>query len=126
MNFPANLKYTKSHEWVKDLGGGVYEIGLTDYAQQEMGDIVFVNLPQVDDSVTAGASFADMESVKAVSDVFSPVTGTVTEINEAIMDAPESINKAPYEAWFIRAKGTVPAGELISADEYQASLPKKE
>jgi glycine cleavage system H protein len=126
MNFPANLKYTKSHEWAKDLGGGVYEIGLTDYAQHEMGDIVFVNLPQPGDSITAGATFADMESVKAVSDIYSPVTGTVTEINETILDDPGSINKAPYEAWFIRAKGTAPEAELISAKDYEASLPKKE
>ncbi|GHU47460.1 glycine cleavage system H protein [Spirochaetia bacterium] len=126
MNFPVNLKYTKSHEWVKELGGGTYEIGLTDYAQQEMGDIVFVNLPQTGDAITAGASFADMESVKAVSDIFSPVTGEVTEINEAILDDPASINKAPYDAWLIRAKGEAPAAQLISAKEYEASLPKKE
>ena len=126
MNFPANLKYTKTHEWAKGLEGGVYEIGLTDYAQHEMGDIVFVNLPQAGDSVTVGASFADMESVKAVSDIYSPITGPVTEINEKILAAPESINKAPYDAWLIRAKGTAPEGELISAAEYEASLPKKE
>ncbi|GHV92078.1 glycine cleavage system H protein [Spirochaetia bacterium] len=126
MNFPANLKYTKSHEWVKSLEGGIYEIGLTDYAQNELGDIVFVNLPQAGDSITADASFADVESVKAVSDIFSPLTGTVKEINEAILDAPEAINKAPYDTWLIRAEGDIPAGVLLSADEYQALLSKKE
>ncbi|MDR3248181.1 MAG: glycine cleavage system protein GcvH [Treponema sp.] len=127
MNFPSELKYTASHEWVKILGDGSCEIGLTDYAQNELGDIVFVNLPQVGDSLTAGASFADVESVKAVSDIFSPVNGSVKEINQGILDSPESINKAPYEAWFIRAVGESPAGELISAAEYEAlvnALPK--
>jgi glycine cleavage system H protein len=127
MNFPSELKYTASHEWVKILGDGSYEIGLTDYAQKELGDIVFVNLPQEGDSLTAGASFADVESVKAVSDIFSPMSGTVKEINPAILDSPESINKAPYEAWLIRAVGESPAGELISAGEYEAliaALPK--
>jgi glycine cleavage system H protein len=125
MNFPANLKYTKSHEWVKGLEGGVYEIGLSDYAQQELGDFVFVNLPQSGDSITAGASFADVESVKAVSDIFSPLTGTVKEINETILDAPEAINKAPYDTWLIRAAGEIPAGELLSAEEYQALIAKE-
>ncbi|AEF83956.1 glycine cleavage system H protein [Treponema primitia ZAS-2] len=122
MNFPATLKYTKSHEWVKVLEGGLVEIGLTDYAQKELGDIVFINLPQPGDSISAGVSFADIESVKAVSDIFSPLTGTVKEINSAIQDSPESINKAPYEAWLIRAEGEIPQGELISAEEYQALL----
>jgi glycine cleavage system H protein len=126
MNFPANLKYTKSHEWVKSLDGGIYEIGLTDYAQNELGDIVFVNLPQPGDSITVEKSFADVESVKAVSDVFSPLTGTVKEINEAILDAPEAINTAPYDIWLIRAEGNIPAGTLLSAEEYQALLPKED
>jgi glycine cleavage system H protein len=125
MNFPADLKYTKSHEWVKSLEGGIYEIGLTDYAQKELGDIVFVNLPQPGDRITADASFADVESVKAVSDIFSPLTGTVKEINEAILDAPEAINQAPYDAWLIRAEGDIPAGALISSDEYQALVAKE-
>ena len=122
MNFPAELKYSKSHEWVKDLGNGLFEIGLSDHAQKELGDIVFVNLPQAGDELKAGKSFADLESVKAVSDVYSPINGTVKEVNEKLLDAPESINKAPYESWFIRAEGSVgvSVGEkLLSAEEYQ-------
>ena len=87
-NIPANLKYSKSHEWILEEDG-VFTIGLTDYAQSALGDIVFINLPEEGDSVTAGESFSDVESVKAVSDVFSPVTGTVTAVNEALLDDPE-------------------------------------
>ena len=85
-NIPAELKYSKSHEWVKEEDG-VFTIGLTDYAQNALGDIVFINLPEEGDEVTAGESFSDVESVKAVSDVFSPVTGTVCAVNEELLDA---------------------------------------
>ena len=81
---------------------GVFTIGLTDYAQDALGDIVFINLPEEGDSVTAGEAFSDVESVKAVSDVFSPVTGTVTAVNEALLDDPAQVNEAPYEAWLIK------------------------
>lgn len=103
MEVRAELKYTKSHEWVKEEGG-VWTIGLTDYAQSALGDLVFVNLPEAGDSVEAGEVFGDVESVKAVSDVYSPVTGEVEEINEELLDAPEKINGAPYDAWFIKVK----------------------
>ena len=96
-NIPAELKYTKSHEWLKEEDG-LLVVGLTDFAANALGDIVFINLPQVDDEVTAGESFADVESVKAVSDVFSPVSGTVEEVNDELLDAPEMINEAPSEA----------------------------
>ena len=119
MNFPAELKYTKSHEWVKDLGNGLFEIGLSDYAQNELGDIVYVNLPKAGDQVKAGEPFADVESVKAVSNIYCPVNGTVREVNEAVLSAPESINKAPYETWLIRAEGSVTDGQLLSAVEYE-------
>ena len=122
MNLADDRKYTKSHEWVKDLGGGLYEIGISDYAQEQLGDIVYVNLPEAGDDLHAGKAFANVESVKAVSDILSPVNGTVKEVNEAILDAPESVNKAPYETWFIRAEGSVPAGELLSAEEYGKSI----
>jgi glycine cleavage system H protein len=122
MNFPEDLKYTKTHEWVRLLNGGSAEIGLTDFAQQELGDIVFVDLPKAGDKLTSGASFADVESVKAVSEVFSPLTGKVEAANDAVVDAPESINAAPYDAWLIKATGTFPDGELISASEYQKLL----
>jgi glycine cleavage system H protein len=121
MNFPADLKYSKTHEWVKDLGNGLYEIGLSDYAQKELGDIVYVNLPQIGDELKAEKAFGDVESVKAVSDIISPINGKVKEINEAIASAPDSINKSPYEVWLVRAEGSV--GEaLLSAKDYEASL----
>lgn len=123
MNIPKELRYTKTHEWIKEENG-VVTIGLTDFAQQELGDLVFVNLPQPGDGVAAGESFADVESVKAVSDVFSPVTGTVSEINEALLDAPESINQDPYGAWFIRVENVTQTVETFSAEEYEA-LPKE-
>ena len=125
MNTPAELRYSKSHEWVRPLQDGTVEIGLTDYAQEALGDLVFVNLPQPGDSVTAGETFADVESVKAVSDVYSPVTGEVTEINEALLDSPQSINQAPYEAWFIRVKDVTATVELMDADAY-AAMAKEE
>ena len=103
MEVRAELKYTKSHEWVKEEGG-VWTIGLTDYAQSELGDLVFVNLPEEGDEVTLAETFGDVESVKAVSDIFSPVSGIVSAVNEDILDAPESINSDPYGAWFIKVK----------------------
>jgi glycine cleavage system H protein len=123
VNVPEELKYTKSHEWVRIMDGGIVEIGLSDFAQQELGDIVFVGLPEPGDSLSAGAAFADVESVKAVSEVFSPVTGTVIAINEEVTASPESINTSPYEAWLIRAEGEAAPGELLSAAEYKALLP---
>jgi len=122
MNIPEELKYTKSHEWVKILDSGIIEIGLSDYAQQELGDIVFVNLPKSGETLEAGSVFADVESVKAVSDIYSPVSGKVKEINQDLLNAPELINKSPYTAWLIRAEGAVPDGELLSAAEYSALL----
>ena len=119
MEVREELKYTKTHEWVKDLGDGVYEIGITDFAQSELGDIVFVNLPEVDDEVTADEAFGDIESVKAVSDIFSPVSGVVCEINEEVADAAEAINSTPYEAWLIRVKDVTDTVELLDAAQYQ-------
>ncbi len=116
---PAELRYTTSHEWVSEEDG-TYTIGLTDYAQDALGDLVFVNLPQEGDEVTVGEAFADVESVKAVSDVFSPVTGVVVEVNEALLDAPESINEDPYGAWFVRVGEVSEVGELLDADAYAA------
>ncbi len=101
MSVREGLLYTKSHEWVK-MEGDTAWVGLTDFAQSELGNLVFVNLPEEDDTVVIGEAFADVESVKAVSDVFSPVSGTVVEINEELQDSPEKINEEPYEAWFIQ------------------------
>lgn len=118
-NAPAELQYTKSHEWASEEGG-VYTIGLTDYAQEELGDLVFVNLPEVDDEAVAGEAICDVESVKAVSDVFSPVSGVVVEVNEELLDAPEMINEAPYDAWLIKVGDVTGTEELLTAAEYEA------
>lgn len=120
MNFPAELKYSKSHEWVKMLDDTTALIGISDFAQSEMGDLVFINLPQVDDGVECGAVMCDIESVKAVSDVMSPVTGTVAEVNEALLDAPEMLNEAPYEAWIAKIQDVTAFEELLTAEEYAA------
>ena len=120
MNFPEDLKYAKSHEWVKTLEDGTVLVGVSDYAQDALGDLVFVNLPEAGDEVTEGEPFADVQSVKAVSDVYSPVSGTVAEINEALLDAPESINEAPYEAWFVKVEHITDTEELMDAQGYEA------
>ncbi len=122
MNFPTNYKYTRSHEWVEFWADGSAKIGLTDYAQSQLGDLVFVNLPQVGDPVTAGEAFGDVESVKAVADVLSPVTGVVAEINEDLLDAPESINNDPNGAWFIRVEEISGQEDLMEADAYEEYL----
>ncbi len=119
MKFPQELKYTKSHEWVKFEEGGKALVGLSDYAQDALGDLVFVNLPQEGDEVQAGEVFADVESVKAVSDVYCPVSGRVSRVNEALMDAPESINQDPYGAWFAEVEDADEQTELLSAGEYE-------
>lgn len=126
MEFPKELNYVKSHEWVKEESDGTVLIGITDYAQDTLGDLVFVNLPEVGDEVTAGEAFADVESVKAVSDVFSPVTGIVKEINEELLDAPEQINADPYGAWFIRVEKITDHEEYLDAKEYEAHTEAEE
>ena len=122
MNIPQDLLYTKTHEWVKKNDDGTVCIGLTDYAQAELGDLVFVNLPMEGDSVEAGESFADVESVKAVSDVNSPVTGEVIAVNDELNDAPVKINETPYEAWLIQVGEIEDTEELMNADEYAAFI----
>ncbi len=121
MELREDLLYSKSHEWVKDDGEEVV-IGLTDYAQSELGDLVFVNLPEEGDEITVGDSFSDVESVKAVSDVYAPVSGTISAVNEELLDAPEKINETPYDAWFVRVKDITEKEELLSAEEYQAYI----
>lgn len=116
-NIPEELKYTKSHEWVKEEDG-VITVGLTDYAQSALGDIVFINLPEEGDDVTAGQAFSDVESVKAVSDVFSPVTGKVAAINEELLDNPALVNEDPYEAWLIKVEAVSETEELMDAAAY--------
>ena len=119
MNYPTELKYSKSHEWVR-LDGDVAIVGISDYAQDALGDVVFVNLPQVGDEVFAGEGFGDVESVKAVSDIISPVSGTICAVNEALADAPETLNSDPYGAWIIKVEGIGGTEELLDAAAYEA------
>ena len=120
MNFPAELKYTKDHEWVKMLDDTTALVGISDFAQSELGDLVFVNLPAVGDDVVAGEAACDVESVKAVSDVMSPVTGSVAEVNEELDDSPELLNSDPYGAWIMKIENITDFSELLSAEEYEA------
>ena len=115
------LYYSESHEFVRVEGDFVF-VGITDYAQQELGDLVFVNLPQAGDDVTAGEAFGDVESVKAVSDVVCPVSGVVAEVNEELLDAPQLINETPYDAWMIKVENVSETEELLSAEEYEAFI----
>jgi glycine cleavage system H protein len=121
MSYPNNFKYTKEHEWVL-VEGDTGTIGITDHAQEELGDIVFVNLPKVGSKTEKGQSFGSVESVKAVSDIYSPVSGEVTSINELLSTTPEKLNEDPHGgAWLIKLKLTAPAeiNDLLSADDYQ-------
>ncbi len=119
MNFPAELKYSKSHEWVK-MEDGVAVVGITDFAQDALGDVVFINLPQEGDSVTAGESLGDVESVKAVSDILCPVSGTVAAVNEDLADAPEALNSDPYGSWIIKVENITDEEDLMDAAAYEA------
>ena len=114
-----DLKYSKSHEWVR-MDGDVAVVGISDFAQDALGDLVFVNLPQVGDDVTAGEAFGDVESVKAVSDLVSPVTGTVCAVNEELLDAPEKLNEDPYGTWIIKVENVTETVDLLTAAEYEA------
>ena len=120
MKISERCQYTKSHEWAAFDADGAATVGLSDYAQDQLGDLVFVNLPQVGDPVTAGEVFADVESVKAVSDLYSPVTGVVAEVNEELLDHPEAINADPYGAWLIKVEEITDRGELLDPDAYGA------
>ena len=119
MNYPAELKYTKDHEWMK-MEGDTAIVGITDFAQDALGDVVFINLPEVGDTVTAGESFGDVESVKAVSDVNSPVSGVIVAINEELVDSPELLNDDPYGAWIIKVGNITGEEELLDAEAYEA------
>ena len=118
MNYPTNLQYSKSHEWVV-TDGDVAVVGISDFAQDALGDVVFVNLPQEGDTVTAGEPFGDVESVKAVSDLISPLSGTVCAVNEELLDAPEMLNSDPYGAWIIKVENVSGSEELLSASDYE-------
>lgn len=126
MKIPSNLKYSKSHEWVEFLSETTVKIGLTDFAQNAMGDIVFVNLPSEGDQVTAGESLGDVESVKAVADINAPVSGKVSVINEELLDAPEKINEDPYDAWLVEVSDISDPEELLDAAGYEAFCATEE
>lgn len=121
-NVPSELKYVSSHEWIREEGDGVVTIGITDYAQESLGDVVFVETPDVGAEVAAGDDAGVVESVKAASDIYAPLSGTVIEVNEELEDAPENVNNDPYgDGWFFKLKLSDAAemDELLSADEYQ-------
>ena len=118
MKTPEELKYAKSHEWVRFISETEVEVGLSDFAQEQLGDLVFVNLPDVDAEAVEGEAICDVESVKAVSDVNAPVSGTVTEVNEALLDAPETINSDPYGAWLFRLANVTDTENLLDAEAY--------
>ena len=123
-NIPENLRYSKDHEWVK-VDGDVATIGITDYAQHSLGDVVYVDLPRAGDSFGSHESFGSVESVKAVSEIFTPVAGEVTEVNEALNDTPEDVNNDPYgAAWMLKIKMENPneADGMLSAEEYEEYL----
>jgi len=122
------LKFTDSHEWVRDNGDGTVTLGISEHAQEMMGDVVFVDLPDVEDEVEAGESFSLVESVKAASDIYSPVTGEIVEINEELEDSPELINEEPYEGgWIVKVKLSNPSelDDLKDAEEYLNSIEEE-
>lgn len=120
MAYPANLKYTKDHEWI-DLSGDRGRVGITDYAQSQLGDVVYVELPEVGAKLKQGQSFGTIESVKAVSELYAPVAGEVVEVNTALKEKPETVNKDPHGSWMIAIRLANPAesGELLDAAQYQ-------
>ena len=126
MAYPANYRYTKEHEWIQ-AQGATGTIGITDYAQNSLGDIVFVELPKVGSTVEAGKTFGSVESVKAVSDLYSPVSGTVTEVNETLTQSPEKINTDPHSAWIIRVALKDPADvdKLLSSTDYDTFVAEE-
>jgi glycine cleavage system H protein len=126
MAYPADFKYTKEHEWIK-VDGGTGTIGITDHAQEALGDIVFVELPKVGTTITAGQSFGTVESVKAVSDLYAPVTGEVTEVNGDLATSPEKVNSEPHQAWMVKVKLSNPAevNALLSASDYDTFVAEE-
>lgn len=118
---PSELKYTKSHEWVRDEGDGIVTVGITDHAQELLGDLVFVELPELGASLAREAECGVVESVKAASDIYSPLSGEIAEINEALADAPETLNSDPYgDGWIFKLRLSDPAemSELLAAESY--------
>jgi glycine cleavage system H protein len=126
MAYPTNYRYTREHEWI-ELTGTIGTMGITDYAQNSLGDIVYVDMPKIGDPVTANATFGSVESVKAVSDLFAPVTGTVIAINEELTSAPDKINEAPHETWIIKVElaDSAQFNALLDAAAYEAFIAEE-
>lgn len=122
---PTDIMFTKEHEWIKDLGGQRYKIGITDHAQDALGDIVYVELPEVDDEIIEEDSLCTIESVKAVSDVYAPFDCRIVEANEALEDEPEMINQKPYDAWLVIVEGEINA-PLLNAQQYSELISEDE
>lgn len=128
MSIPNELKYTDEHVWVKQEGDNV-RIGITDNAQDELGDIVFVELPEADDELAATETFGSVESVKTVSELYAPISGTIVEVNEELEDSPELVNESPYEkGWMavVKVADKAELEKLLSADQYQEQLDKED
>lgn len=128
-DIPADLKYSKDHEWVRDEGDGIVTVGITDHAQELLGDMVYVELPEVGAEISAGDEAGVAESVKAASDVYSPVSGEIVEVNEALEDAPETVNNDPYnDGWMFKVKLSDPSelDDLLSAEEYAELIANEE
>lgn len=129
MNLPKELKYSEEHEWVKEEGNNRVRIGITDFAQSELGDIVFVELPEVGDEVEANEPFGSVESVKTVSELYAPVSGKVIEVNGELDDSPELVNESPYEkAWMVvvELSNAAELGDLWSAEKYEETFKEDE
>lgn len=120
MAYPADLKYTKDHEWIR-LSGDIAEIGITDFAQEQLGDVVYVELPEAGRAITAGESFGSIESVKAVSELFAPMSGEVIEVNPSLKDHPEAVNARPHEIWMVKVRVSDPSatGSLLDSAQYE-------
>ena len=125
MSYPADLKYTKEHEWIR-VDGNTGAIGITDFAQQQLGDVVYVELPEVGSTITAGQVFGTIESVKAVSELFAPVTGEVVETNSSLKDRPDHVNSKPHETWMVKVKlaNTGEVSSLMDAASYEQLIQK--
>ncbi len=128
-DIPKDLRYSPSHEWVRDEGNGVVTLGITDHAQESLGDLVFVELPEVGQSLAVGDEMGVVESVKAASDLFSPISGEVLEVNETLGDTPEAVNSDPYgDGWIAKVKLSIPTelDDLLDADAYTAVAEEEE
>ena len=125
MSYPTDLKYTKDHEWIR-LDGDTGTVGITDFAQQQLGDVVYVELPEVGAQLTAGKVFGTIESVKAVSELYAPVSGEVVQVNSGLKDHPDAVNSQPHESWMVKLKlaNAGDAADLMDATAYEAMLAK--